>query len=48
MEGHKVVTRRDNAYPFRPFWMCVCGTRLEATYMGHALYKEFQAHKENS
>lgn len=45
---HLVIARRDPNYPFRPFWACVCGPRFAATVMGPALYKEFQAHAEES
>lgn len=44
-DDHKVVTVRDNSYPFKPFWMCVCGTRLKAAFMGSPLYREFNQHK---
>jgi hypothetical protein len=44
---HKVVIApREVTYPFRAFWMCVCGHRFNATYMGSPLYKEFKAHQD--
>lgn len=43
---HYVIARREHVYPFRPYWSCICGHRLQANYMGPALYREFARHDE--
>lgn len=43
---HKIIARRDHKYPFKPYWACNCGIRMQSTVMGHELYREFAAHQE--
>lgn len=43
---HLVLSRRETTFPFKAYWVCVCGTRLNAPYMGSPLYKAFEAHLE--
>lgn len=48
MTTHRVVTRRESKYPFKPYWVCICGYRFRAPYMGSPLYKELAQHEEDS
>ena len=43
---HKVVSRRDPTFPFKPYWACICGHRLKSSTMSYELYREFARHQE--
>lgn len=42
---HRIVTKQASNFPFKKFWVCVCGTRMMADVMGPPLYKEFAEHE---
>lgn len=43
---HKIISKRDSSYPFKPYWACTCGVRMQSEVMGHELYREFAKHVE--
>lgn len=44
VKEHKIVVHREGAYPFKKYWVCVCGTKMESSVMGPELYREFAQH----
>lgn len=43
---HWIISRREHVYPFKPYWACICGTRMKSNVMGNELYREFAAHNK--